>query len=160
MIYTLHMNRDAEPVAGDRTGESRFDSLIAIPEGKVTWALIAPPIWLAYHKLWWVFSLYCLAAFFFLALLATPFFLVTALMGGLPGLYLWLEGHQLRRNRAKEIGLHHVGTVEATGEKEALERFLVQWKEAEIESLSSANFAAKTLESDNMAFSLFPETSS
>jgi len=29
MIYTIHMDRDAVPVAGDKSGESRFDSLTA-----------------------------------------------------------------------------------------------------------------------------------
>ena len=107
-----------------------------------------------------MFSLYCLFAFFFLSLLATPFFLVTALLGGLPGLYLLLEGHQLRRNRAMHMGLHHVGTVEAAGENEAMERYLAQLNETEADNSTLVNFSAKTTKSDNLAFGLFPETSS
>ena len=160
MIYTLHMDRDAEPAAGDRTGESRYDSLTAIPEGKAPWALIAPPIWLAHHKLWWMFAFYCLVAFFFLALLATPFFLITVLIGGLPGLYLLLEGHQLRRNRALHRGLHHVGTVEASNEREAMERYLSHLNETEKDNTSPINFATMTTKSDNLALGLFPESSS
>ena len=160
MIYTLHMDRDAKPIAGDATGVSRFDTLLAIPEGKATWALIAPPVWLAYYKLWWVFSLYCLVAFFFLSLMTTSFFLVTALLGGLPGLYLLFEGHQLRRNRAEQDGLYHVGTVEAVSETEAIERFVAQWKEPETQSFDAQDLALKKTKPSNLAFGLFPETGS
>ncbi len=160
MIYTIHMDRDAKPIAEDRTGESRFDSLTAIPEGKATWALIAPPFWLAYHRLWWHFSLYCLVAFFFLSLLATPFFLVTMLVGGLPGLYLLIEGHQLRREQATQNGLHHMGTVEAVNETEALERFLASWQEAKTDIAPSPSFTVGNTKSDNLAFGIFPETGS
>ena len=160
MIYTLHMDRDAEPIAGDSTGETRFDSLIAIPEDKATWALIVPPIWLAYYKLWWAFSLYCLVAFFFLSLMATSYFLAAVFLGGLPGLYLLFEGHQLRRKRAEEIGLFHVGTVEAASEKEALERFLAHWIETESENSSVQKREFQNTKPKNLAFGLFPETSS
>lgn len=157
MIYTIHMDRDAVPVAGDKSGESRFDSLTAIPDGKATWALIAPPVWLVIHKLWWAFSFYCLVVFFLLALLTTQYFLVPAILGGLPGLYLWLEGHQLRREKALRNGLFHVGTVEAVNDEEALERFLTSW-DASSKDVKPHQFSKTTNDKlDNLAFGIFPE---
>ena len=45
-------------------------------------------------------------------------------LGGLPGLYLFLEGNQLRRQKLDEQGYDPVGVVEASSAESAVERFI------------------------------------
>ena len=47
-----------------------------------------------------------------------------ALLGGLPGIYLWLEGHQLRRNNLEAHGYELTHVIEAPDEKTALARVI------------------------------------
>lgn len=117
MIFTLHLKQAPQ-------SEGRFDSLVAIPEGLAKWALIVPPFWLARHKLWFAFALYSMVALAGFALLPTSFGIIPAMMGGLPGLYLLLEGHQLRRNKLENEGYETVAILDASSEQMAIEHFL------------------------------------
>ncbi|MEN0040622.1 MAG: DUF2628 domain-containing protein [Pseudomonadota bacterium] len=116
MIHTIYIPPSAEG------GVDAMAEAIAIPEGKAPWALIAPPLWLAWHKLWWALVVYLLVTAIALSLLATPAAPVTLLLGGLPGLYLLLEGHQLRRNKLERMGWRFVGVAEGHDEHEAIAR--------------------------------------
>lgn len=127
MIYTIHMRPDAEPHARDTDGITVFDSLTAVPESVAKWALFFPPLWLAYHKLWWAFATYCLLAVLGIGLLLTPFWVVAILLGGLPGIYLFLEGNQLRREALQAKGIDMAAVIEAGNEKIALARFVAGW---------------------------------
>lgn len=159
MIYTVHMASDARPAPGDETGESMFDSLTAIPEAKATWALLVPPLWLAYHRLWWELAIYGLATVLILGLLATPYAIVALLLSGFPGLYLLLEGHQLRRNHLSRLGYNHVATVDASSPNTALARFLSQWRAPrQVARTSLTPLSGKGAQGDDLAFGLFPES--
>ena len=129
MIYTIHMNQSgrSRPAAG--TEDGRFDDVVAIPDGLASWALIFPPFWLAFHKLWFALVIYMLVAALSLALLATPYAIVSLMLGGIPALYLLLEGHQLRRARIEAEGLKLAGVVDASSERMAISRFLTNWQE-------------------------------
>ncbi len=128
MIYTFYMEPNARPLAGDEEGSSRFDSLIAIPEKNAYWALAFPPFWLAYHRLWFAFTIYFGLIILSIALLTTSWALVVLLLGGLPGIYLFLEGNQLRRKKLEAKGLEFVAAVEAPTKQFAFERFLSGWE--------------------------------
>lgn len=131
MIYTIHIGPDARPVPGDKNGESRFDSLKAVPDGKAIWAAVIPPLWLTYHGLWFALLMYggVLLLFFVLAISFTPAAITVLFLGGLPGLYLFLEGHQLRRVKLMSRGYKMLGVVDSHSENNALEKFLYYWEE-------------------------------
>ena len=121
MIYTIY----GLPNADFQTPEvDQLDCLKAVSEGLASWALIAPPIWLIIHRLWWPVFLCFLYWSLCLSLLATPFAAATPLIFGLPGLYLMLEGRELYRRNLEAQGLELVALVEATSEQTAIARFL------------------------------------
>ena len=129
MIYTIHMNNtDVAPV-DDGVEDGRFDSVVAIPESTAKWAIVFPPLWLAWHKLWWPLVVYLL-----IGLLASAAFvafqsLAILLLAGLPGMYLFLEGHQLRRYGLETRGYKLIDVVEASDETAAINRFVANWEE-------------------------------
>lgn len=118
MIYTVFENPNALPHE-----KLALDNVQAIPESVSVWAIIAPPFWLLRHRLWMPLALYVIVALFLLGLLNTPFWLVTALLSGLPGLYLWLEGNQLRRSDLQRRGYELTKIVDAPDEDMALAKF-------------------------------------
>ena len=126
MIFTIHHTPEARPAKGDESGDSRFDGLLAIPEGVAKWALFFPPFWLAFHRLWFAFAVYALVAIAGTLLMTTNWWSIPVLLGGLPGLYLFLEGHQLRRNRAEALGFKTIGVVDARDAEMAVHRFLAE----------------------------------
>ena len=128
MIYTLHMREAARPLPGDDVGETRFDGLMAVPDTVAIWALIFAPFWLWFHRLWWVLGIYLLLIILTFGLLATPFAPASILLSGLPGLYLFLEGNQLRRDKLERHGFETVGVVDAPNERTAIERYLANWQ--------------------------------
>lgn len=101
-----------------------LDQLVAIPEAPAKWALVAPPVWLAFHRLWWPLVVYGLFVTLCLVLLATNLALVALILMSLPGLYLLLEGRQLRINSLEDRGFHLSGIVDADCETSAIAHYL------------------------------------
>lgn len=128
MIYTIHLKPISGSAVSENGEDARFDALLAIPEGRANWALIFPPFWLAYHKLWWELLVYGMFVILSVALLVSPFGLAVLLLGGLPGIYLLLEGNQLRRQKADRNGYEFVDVVDASNVRMAHARFLENWK--------------------------------
>ena len=128
MIWTMHLSRLAAVHPRDREGVTFFDTLRAVPEGVAKWALIAPPFWLAYHRLWGTLAVYLLVVAGFLTLAATQFAAIGIALAFMPGLYLWLEGHQLRRARLAIEGFDTVAVIEAPDEEIAVRRFIKEWE--------------------------------
>ena len=143
MIYTIYgqPNRDRKIDDVDY-----LDSLKAVPEGISVGALIVPPIWLAMKRLWWLLAFYALYWVFCMALLATPLALTVPFIIGLPGLYLMLEGWELVRRRLELESLTLLDLVDASGEQEAIGRFL-------------ANGPSPAPSSDGVRQKLHPQTS-
>ena len=123
MIYTFHQQF---PLGEDRSfGLVENEVKIAVvPERTAFWAIFAPPLWLAWHRLWFALALYLIIAGALLALLTTSYWLVTIMLGGLPGLYLWFEGHQLRRNHLEAHGYELTHVIDAPDETTALARMI------------------------------------
>ncbi len=119
MIWTLHSKPGL-------TGPRLAEGLVAVPERLATWALLFPAFWLAWHQLWLGLIAYVIYVGTLLALLPTPYLWVTLAIFGLPGLYLWLEGHQLVRARLDRQGYALVGIIEAPDEQVAVARHLAQ----------------------------------
>ena len=121
MIYTIYGRPSSSPRSDD---VDYLDSLKAVPEGLSMGALIVPPIWLAMKRLWWPLAFYALYWVFCMALLATPLALAVPLVIGLPGIYLMLEGWELVRRKLELDGMTLLDLVDASGEQEAIGRFL------------------------------------
>ncbi len=149
------MKSDARPLVGDETGETLFDSLQAIPEKNANWALVFPPFWLAYHRLWFALATYGLVAVLLFSLLATQLAWGAFLLMGLPGLYLLFEGNQLRREKLKANGFELVDVVYAPNEEFALERFLENWKPT-VENSNPAS-TRPLFQQDTPSFGMFPQ---
>lgn len=128
MIYTIHLKPISSGSIASDADEARFDGLLAIPEARANWALIAPPIWLFLHTLLWELVVYLMVLTGLGLLLATPFWPVALFLGGIPGIYLWLEGNQLRRQKADRNGYAFVDVVEASSTQSALTRYLKNWR--------------------------------
>lgn len=124
MIYTIHGPSQRFGAKVSNVDEVEFSALVAVPEDLAKWALVAPPFWLAFHKLWWMFGAYCLFLAAMTGVLTTSFWPIAVCLAGLPGIYLFLEGRQLCRSRLEESGLDMIGVVDATSEEAAIARFV------------------------------------
>ena len=124
MIYTIHGPSQRFGAKVSNVDEIEFSALVAVPEDLAKWALVAPPFWLAFHKLWWMFGAYCLFLAAMTGVLTTSFWPIAVCLAGLPGIYLFLEGRQLCRSRLEESGLDMIGVVDATSEEAAIARFV------------------------------------
>ncbi|MEO1397944.1 MAG: DUF2628 domain-containing protein, partial [Pseudomonadota bacterium] len=142
MMYTLHapdfIAPEANRIDPDQE-DARFDSVVAIPDGLAKWALILPPFWLIWHRLWGALVIYAAIALPLFLMLGTGYSLAALCLGGLPGLYLLLEGHNLRRDALARSGWQSLGVVEAQDEKEAILRFLTRWSEIGEQSKSMSD---------------------
>lgn len=92
---------------------TRSEDFKLIREGHSTFALLAPPFWLAFNKLWLELLAYVvvMSLFLFIAYQLQNGF--AFLLTGLPGLFLWLEGNQLVRAKLDRSGWQLSSVVEA-----------------------------------------------
>lgn len=116
MIYTIHGN----------AARQRSEDLVAVPENLAPWALVAPPIWLIVHRLWWPLAYYVLFVIFTMAVSTTSFAVISMVLSWLPGVYLLLEGRELFRSKLQANGLELVGIVNADDEEEAVMRHVMR----------------------------------
>ncbi|MEM1038149.1 MAG: DUF2628 domain-containing protein [Pseudomonadota bacterium] len=170
MMYTVHAPAEIGPLrldASEQAEDHRFDNVIAVPDGMAKWALILPPFWLAWHRLWGALTIYAAITLVLLSLLGTGFFTITLFLGGLPGLYLLLEGNNLRRDALGRSGWKTIDVLEAANETEAITRFLARWTETGPQtsvptqpyspSMTRPQTVAATGPNDRLAFGLFPD---
>ncbi len=158
MIYTLHI-KPSSTVPGDQDG--RYDALVAIPEALAKWAILAPPIWLARHRLWWELAVYCVLTGIIFSALATAYAPAALFLGGIPGIYLMLEGNQLRRAQLERNGYELVDVVEASSEDVAVARYLNAVPEEAghglADTVTMPRLSTRKNAPDDLAFGLFPE---
>ena len=105
--------------------ESTEEIFRLVPDKKATFALIFPPLWLAWKRLWLALLAYIvvMVAIFLLAFLYPS--IAVSYLSILPGFYLLLEGHQLVRNDLENKGWKYAGIVEGENLEEAEIRFLI-----------------------------------
>ena len=95
-----------------------------VPDGKATWALIAPAVWLVWHRLWLpllAYLVFSMAVFLLLIWQPAP---AVAYLSVLPGFYFLIEGRQLIANQMERNGWKFAGMVEGGNLEEAEIRFL------------------------------------
>ena len=129
MIYTIHLKESHLALDIRSSEDVRFDNMVAIPESVAKWAIFFPPYWLAYHRLWWALILYLLATV--LITIAAFVFQNPPLffLSGLLGVYLFLEGHQLRRQRLDKLGYKLIDIVDCSTEQHAINRSIASWND-------------------------------
>jgi hypothetical protein len=111
-IYTIH-----KPPLGDME-QSRF-----IREGVNFFALVVPLIWLVWHRLWLALLAY-VAVMIAIGLAGRVMGGVGAiLLSALPGLYLFVEGNELLRNRLSRSGYTLADVVEGDNVRDAEIRY-------------------------------------
>lgn len=107
-IYTVH-------IPPQQTRErARF-----VREGANIFALLIPPLWLLWHRLWLPLAGYLLAVLLTSLFARYSGFVPGLLMSVLPGLYLFVEGNELIRHRLSRAGWEFAGVVSAENAADA-----------------------------------------
>lgn len=102
------------------------DNFRLVSDSKAPLALIFPPFWLAWHRLWLELMIYAVFAIA-IALLAVwkpspPILYLSAL----PGLFLLLEGNAMIARKLERRGWQFAGVVDGDSLDEAEIRFMIQ----------------------------------
>lgn len=101
------------------------DEFRLVPDTKATLALLFPPFWLAWHRLWLPLLAYFVVMVAILLLAISSPSVAVSYLSILPGFYLLLEGHELVRNKLENTGWRYAGIVDAENREEAEIRFIV-----------------------------------
>lgn len=118
-IYSAYL-----PPQGDTSDPLMNFRLVS--DAKAPYALIFPPIWLAFNRLWLPLGVYSVIALA-IAMIAIAFPVTPALyLSFLPGLYLLLEGNALIAARLERIGWRFAGVVDGATKEEAEIRFIMK----------------------------------
>ena len=137
--YNIYMPPESEP-------DSNFASALYLPDNKAWFAAIVPPIWFIWHRLWWGLTIYIAYLAIAFLLLLTPWQYAVILLSAIPGMYLFLEGHELVRQQYENRGWQQIGVVQANGEDDAVLRYTLGRKSSEQSSQSNnAEFTAAAL---------------
>ncbi len=107
-IFTIH----TPPVGEDGSKDQHLDTVL-IPEATSLAALVIPFFWLLWHRQWWAILFYVMISIAAILLLTTSIGIIVAMLTFIPGLYLFLEGNELRRKKLQRNGWRDAGVVEA-----------------------------------------------
>ncbi len=154
MIYTILGDPHEHPLPDDESNGTGFNSLTVIPEGLAVWAAAFAPFWLAWHRLWFALLIWCGLMAIGLTLMSMTYSPIMLYLNALPGFYLLLEGHQLRRNKLYAQGYELLGVVDAPRRRYALEKFLYEWQPAKAQPKPIRKFARSETSGDEIG--LFP----
>jgi hypothetical protein len=139
-IYTVH-----EPVNRSRDPLERIDQVVFIKEGFAWLAMIAPMLWLIYHRMWLV--LVALAGVFFVAGFFVSALAVSEVMSSAVFMALQLafafEANDLRRWYMELRGYEVIATISAPDYEAGQLRFFQLW-EWERDPKHSAGVTANT----------------
>ena len=128
-------------------------------DGKSLFAVLAPPLWLIWYRMWWGLVIY-LALLAILALLFfTPLREAVLYLSAIPGIYLMLEGNELLRQKHERQGWRFVGVVQGHDIGEAELRYFENTRPEASEPALPAELPAKTPDSHiipSQSIGLFP----
>lgn len=100
------------------------DEFQLVRDGKSPLALIFPPFWLAWHRLWLALLVYATVALAIILLAVWQPGAPVMYLSAVPGLYLLLEGDELIRRNLERLGWQYAGVYEGDNREEAEIRFL------------------------------------
>jgi len=128
-IYRVYIPPEAEK---DFSEDFRL-----IPDGKAIFALIAPPIWLVWHKLWLPLMAYFAVALGISLLAGWQPGPAVGYLSAIPGLYLLLEGRELVVGKLRSQGWREVAIVDAQNVDEAEIKYIANMDERGLLNASS-----------------------
>ncbi|MEM7069940.1 MAG: DUF2628 domain-containing protein [Pseudomonadota bacterium] len=108
-----------------------LEGFTLLPDARTPWALIAPPIWLIWHRLWLPLLVYVLVVWAVLLLAYWQPGTAVLYLSAIPGLYLLLEGSELIRAKFERKGWRYWGIVTGDNREEAEIRFVSTFEETE-----------------------------
>ncbi len=106
-VFTVHI----PPQAIGRERDQHVDTVF-IQDASSLMVLVFPFFWLIWYRLWWASLFYVLLTVAISVLMAGELGLLAAAMTIFPGLFLFLEGQELRRKKLARHGWKMVDTVE------------------------------------------------
>lgn len=106
-LYTVHIPPHAVGQERDKHADTVF-----VPDASSLMALVFPFFWLIWFRLWWAATFYVLLTVALLILMIGNFGLLAAAMTIFPGVFLFLEGQELRRKKLARNGWKMLATVE------------------------------------------------
>ncbi len=107
-------------VSGD-VALTRFE---LVPDGKAVLALLFPLVWLVMKRLWLASLVFMAIVGLLLLLAAWQPGLPVMYLAALPGLYLFLDGNELVRQRLERNGWRYAGVVDAENRRDAEVKFI------------------------------------
>lgn len=131
------------------------ESFRLVPDTKAKLALIFPPFWLAWHKLWLPLMAYFVVIVAIIMIAISSPSIAVSYLSILPGFYLLLEGYQLVRQNLENQGWQYAGVVEGQNKEEAEIRFLMENNHLFSNDAKPQANVDKQITQSNM--SLFPE---
>jgi len=117
-VFTVH----TPPHAVGQEYDQHVDTVF-IPDASSLMALVFPFFWLIWYRLWWAATFYALLTIALLILMIGELGLLAAAMTIFPGLFLFLEGQELRRKKLARHGWKMVDTVEDQDQASAEYRY-------------------------------------
>jgi hypothetical protein len=145
-----------------REANARF-----VRDGLSLFALLLPPLWLIWNRLWFALAVYIVFAATMLGLEMTQWSVATAAIGFLPALYLFLEGNRLVADRLSENGWQLSDIIQADTLDAAEYRWFDQFRKQETLTVTSHTDTATisalspkgsmTVDPDRPQFGMFSE---
>ena len=117
-IYSAYIAPDG------RSTDTQTDFKL-VSDRKAVLALIFPPLWLIWHRLWLELLVYFCVWAVIAALASWQPGIAVAYLSALPGFYLLLEGNELIRRKLERDGWEFAGVYDAENPEEAELRFVV-----------------------------------
>ena len=117
-LYTVHI----PPYAVGQEHDQHVDTVL-IPDASSVMALFFPFFWLIWYRLWWASLFYALLTIALSILVTGELGLLAAAMTIFPGLFMFLEGQELRRKKLARHGWKMVDTVEDQNQASAEYRY-------------------------------------
>ena len=95
------------------------DDVRLFKDGPSLFALVLPPVFLVWNRLWLPLAVYLCVELLFLILARTSIGSISALLSLLPGLFLFVHGRELVRNRLERQGWREIAVVSGDTEADA-----------------------------------------
>ncbi|MGI9351592.1 MAG: DUF2628 domain-containing protein [Rhizobiaceae bacterium] len=118
-VFTVYLKPEgtiADPADGFRL----------VKDGNSPLALIFPPVWLVWHRLWLALLAYLAVTMAIILLAVWQPGAAIAYLSALPGFYLLLEGSELVRGKIERQGWQYAGIVQGDTREEAEIRYLAE----------------------------------
>lgn len=145
----------------ERSGKNAAENLRLLRDAKAPLALIFPPLWLIWHRLWVELAVYFAVAMAISLLAAWKPLPPVLYLSALPGLYFLLEGNELIRRKLERQGWRFAGVVNGDNHDEAEIRFVVenehQFKTEKPKPTMQTQAASRSIASSAATVGLFPE---